>query len=156
MNINVEIKTYLLNASDIEELSNNRLLVVSGNKSIILNDITPELKEKYYDCFSHKFCNDNHESKKYIRIEWTPQEIEYLKSNYNFISLKDLSQELNKSEYQVNLMLNKLSLLEKRSWTKEEVEFLKNNKDKSLTTLANNLKRSIASVKSKKRVLEKN
>lgn len=156
MNINVEIKNYLLNASDIEELSNNRLLIISGNKSIILNDVTPELKEKYYDCFSHQFCDDERKSKKYNKIEWTNQEIEYLKSNYNFTSLKNLSKELDKSEYQINLMLTKLNLLEKRSWTQEELEFLKKNRDKSLTTLANHLKRSVASVKSKKRILENN
>ena len=158
MNINVEIKNYLLNASDIEELSNNRLLIISGNKSIILNDVTPELKEKYYDCFSNQFCvcDEEYKPKKYNKIEWTNQEVEYLKSNYNFISLKELSKELNKSEYQINLMLTKLNLLEKRSWTQEELEFLKKNKDKSLTTLANQLKRSVASVKSKKRILENN
>lgn len=155
MNINVEIKNYLLNASDIEELSNNRLLIISGNKSIILNDVTPELKEKYYDCFSNQFCDDDCKPKKYNKVEWTTHEIEYLKSNYNFISLKELSKELDKSEYQINLMLTKLNLLEKRSWTQEELEFLKNNRDKSLTTLANHLKRSVASVKSKKRFLEK-
>lgn len=156
MNINVEIKNYLLNARDIEELSNNRLLIISDNKSIILNDITQELKEKYYTYFSHQFCGNDHKTKKYSRVEWTLKEIEYLKSNYNFINLKEISKKLNKSEYQVNLMLNKLNLLEKRNWTQEELEFLKNNKDLSLTTLANKLRRSVASVKSKKRALEKN
>lgn len=154
MNINVEIKNYLLTASDIEELSDNRLLIISGNKSIILNDVTPELKEKYYDCFSHQFCDDNPKSKKYNKIQWTTEEIEYLKSNYNFISLKKLSKELDKSEYQINLMLTKLNLLEKRSWTQEELDFLKQNLNKSSISLANQLKRSVASIKSKKRTLK--
>lgn len=154
MNINIEIKNYLLTASDIEELSDNRLLIISGDKSIILNDVTPELKEKYYDCFSHQFCDGNHKSKKYNKIEWTTEEIEYLKSNYNFISLKKLSKELDKSEYQINLMLTKLNLLEKRSWTQEELDFLRQNLTKSTISLANQLKRSVASIKSKKRTLK--
>ncbi|MGL5208415.1 hypothetical protein [Cetobacterium sp.] len=154
MNINIKIKNYLLNASDIEEISDNRLLIVSDNKNIILNDVTPELKEKYYDYFSYQFCDDNSKPKKYNKIEWTIEEIEYLKSNYSFISLKKLGKKLDKSEYQINLMLTKLNLLEKRSWTQKELNFLKQNLNKSSISLANQLKRSVASIKSKKRRLK--
>lgn len=151
----MNIKNYLLNANDIEELSNNRLLIILNDKNIILKDVSPELKEKCYDYFSYKFCSKNYESKKYNKIKWSTQEIEYLKSNYNFISLKELSKKLDKSEYQVNLMLTKLNILKKRNWTQEELEFLKNNSTKSSTFLANYLKRSVASIKSKKRILQK-
>lgn len=155
MNINIEIKNYILNAIDIEELDNDRLLIVSEKKNIILNNVSPELKEKYYDYFSDKFSNKEKKKKSYKKIEWNDFEIEYVKSNIKTLDIKKLSDVLGKSEYQINLLLTKLNIFNKRNWSDNEIEYLKNNINEPSIKLANFLKRSIASIKSKKRILKK-
>lgn len=153
MKINDQIKNYLLNAIDLEEISENRLLIVLENKQVILNDVTPELKKEYYHYFSFKFCKNSNKNS-FNKIVWSSDEIKFLKENFNTNNFSELSKKLKKSEYQINSKLSQLNLLKKRKWTVEEIKFLKENICIPTITLANTLKRSVASIKSKKRSLK--
>lgn len=147
-----KIDDYLLKANDIEKLSNSSILIIIENKSILLKNVTVEFIDKCYERFGEKFKNSNRKSNK--KVIWNEDEIEYLKVNYlNKIKMENIESKINKSSYQVNLMLQKLKLIEKKKWTKSELEFLEINKDKDMIWLANKLKRSYSSVKAKRRII---
>lgn len=149
------IKKYILEADDIEVLSDNKLLIFNKELRILLNNISSEFLSECYEVFGKKF-RQKIRSKKYIKVIWLEEEINYLKKNYRKQKLEDLSKKINKSEYQINLMLSKLGLLKKGEWEKDDLAFLKKNLKESSIWLAGRLERSIFSIKAKKRVIKTN
>lgn len=149
-----DVKTIIFSAKDIETLENGNLLIVLEKRSILFTKINSEIKNKCYEIFYSRFIkNDRESSYSSRKIEWSESEKEYLKKNYLNLNINELEKQLNKSKYQINLKMSELQLLLKREWTKEEIEYLKNNLDRTSTFLAGELKRSVASIKSKKRVI---
>lgn len=144
----------ILNAEDIEVVDNKNLLIVNKEKNILLTGLTLDSIEKCYEIFGNKFRKHKENSRNYPKVLWTYDEIKYLKENYLKEEFDEICLKINKSNYQVNLMLGKLGLITKRGWTEEEVEFLKNNIKNSTVWLAGELKRSVASIKAKKRILK--
>lgn len=147
--MNHEIEKYLKKALDIELVGDNSLFIILKNKKILLKNISSKEIEKCYDIFSERFGS----KKKNKKVFWTSEEITYLKDNYKLLEINELEKKLNKSLYQINLMLIELNMITKKKWTEAELQFLENNLQENSSWLANHLNRSVASVKSKKRVL---
>ncbi|MHA4990495.1 hypothetical protein [Cetobacterium somerae] len=147
------IEKYILEASDLELLSEGRLLITTENRKILLKGISKEKIDEYYEIFGKKFRKNKVKKSKYLRVFWSDDEIRYLKENYLKKDVNEIALVIKKSNYQINLMLGKLKLIVKREWSIEEVEFLKNNIENSTIRLAEELNRSVASIKAKKRLL---
>lgn len=149
------IEKYILEANDLELISEDKLLIVTKEKSILLKGISVELINECYEKFGEKFRKKNKYKKlNYLRICWSNNEIKYLEENYLKKDINEIELVINKSKYQINLMLSKLKLITKREWSKSELEFLKDNIESSTIWLAGELNRSVASIKSKKRVIK--
>lgn len=148
--MNYEIKSYLKKAIDLEVVGDDRLFIILKNKKVLLKNISLKGIEECYEIFSERFSS----SKKNKKVFWTPDEINYLKVNYSLLEINELMKRTNKSLYQINLMLRELDIITKKNWTELELQFLEKNIDKNSSWLANKLSRSVASVKSKKRVLK--
>lgn len=86
-------------------------------------------------------------------ISWSNDEVEFLKKNVNTLSLDELCTQLKKSNYQVESKKIQLKLYPIKPWDCKELEFLKSNLHKSSYYLAEKLNRSIAAIRSKKKVL---
>ena len=86
--------------------------------------------------------------------DWTEEEIEYLKHNFYDIDIDLLSLHLKKSQYQISLKAIEMKLVGAREWSSREVEYLEKNVNLPNYKLAKILKRSLSSVKAKKRVLK--
>lgn len=147
------IEKYILEASDLELLSEGRLLITTEKRKILLKGISKEKIDEYYEIFGKKFRKNRVKKSKYLRVFWSDDEIRYLKENYLKKDVNEIALVIKKSNYQINLMLGKLKLIVKREWSIEEVEFLKNNIENSTIRLAEELNRSVASIKAKKRLL---
>lgn len=148
-----KISKYLLEADDLEMVGNDRLLVITKKEKIVLNGLNLQLIDKCYEIFGKKFRKNDYKKSNCLKVFWSNDEIKYLKENYLKMELEEIGAHINKSNYQINLMLSKLKVIVKREWSKSEIEFLQNNIEKSTIWLAGELKRSVASIKSKKRVL---
>lgn len=149
-----DIEKYILEADDLEMIGENRLLVVTKTQNILLSEISQEEIDQCYEIFSEKFNGKKRRESKYLKVIWSDSEIKYLKESYLKKELEEISTEINKSKYQINLMLGKLKLIVKRDWTQSELDFLKENIERSTIWLAGELNRSVASIKSKKRVMK--
>ena len=147
------IEKYILEANDLELLSEGRLLIVIDKRKILLKGISKDKIDEYYEIFGKKFRKNRQKKSNYLRVFWSDDEVKYLKENYLKKYINEIALVINKSNYQINLMLGKLKLIVKREWSRAEVEFLKNNIENSTVRLAEELKRSVASIKAKKRVL---
>lgn len=147
------IEKYILEANDLELLSEGRLLIVIDKRKILLKGISKDKIDEYYEIFGKKFRKNRQKKSNYLRVFWSDDEVKYLKENYLKKDINEIALVINKSNYQINLMLGKLKLIVKREWSRAEVEFLKNNIENSTVRLAEELKRSVASIKAKKRVL---
>lgn len=147
------IEKYILEASDLELLSEGRLLITTEKRKILLKGISKEKIDEYYEIFGKKFRKNKVKKSKYLRVFWSDDEIRYLKENYLKKDINEIVLVIKKSNYQINLMLGKLKLIVKREWSIAEVEFLKNNIENSTIRLAEELNRSVASIKAKKRLL---
>lgn len=147
------IEKYILEASDLELLSEGRLLITTEKRKILLKGISKEKIDEYYEIFGKKFRKNKVKKSKYLRVFWSDDEIRYLKENYLKKDINEIALVIKKSNYQINLMLGKLKLIVKREWSIAEVEFLKNNIENSTIRLAEELNRSVASIKAKKRLL---
>ncbi|MGL5413960.1 hypothetical protein [Cetobacterium sp.] len=150
--INGYIEKEIFRAKDIELVSENRVLLILDDKKILLTDVSLEMREQIYDRFAQRFFHKRKKSKK--KVEWTSEEIMYLKDNYSKEKIEDISKKLDKSEYQINIMLSELSILKKRNWEEYELEFLEKNLEKQSIWIAGKLNRSISSIKSKKRIIK--
>ena len=61
---------------------------------------------------------------------WTNEELEFVKSNYERLSNKEMAARLGRSKSSIEGILNgrlNITRTETRRWTNEETEFLKNN-----------------------------
>ncbi|MEG0235844.1 MAG: hypothetical protein RR523_04765 [Cetobacterium sp.] len=152
--INKNLTRYILEAYDIEILEKNKLLIITKRKKILLNEVSEEFLEKCYEIFSEKYRKTRKQKTNYSKIFWSDDEIKYLKENYLKEEINKIALKINKSNYQINLMLVKLKLIVKREWSESEIKFLQNNIEDSTVKLAEKLNRSIASIKAKKRILK--
>ncbi|MBC2856948.1 hypothetical protein H3N56_10935 [Cetobacterium sp. 2A] len=118
---------------------------VSKDASVILDKIK-EKSNKQFISFDTK-----RRIKK--KISWSNEDLEFLKENYNKLSLTQLSEILDKSYYQIQHKKISLNLYQVKPWSNHEVSFLKKNINKSLYFLSEELNRSIAAIKAKKRTL---
>lgn len=80
---------------------------------------------------------------------YTQQELEYIKENYNDMTIKELAVKLNKTEGSVNNATRKMGLIKQphRSWTQTEIQYLKDNYiEKTSEEIAQYLNRSVHSI----------
>ncbi|WP_418964084.1 hypothetical protein [Cetobacterium sp.] len=140
----------LLNESvDICCPQNEIRLLYKENQILIIKNVTKEFQRKTLDYFYKRYRIQNNRVKDDI-ITWNEKEIQYLKDNYRW-GVKKLSEILRKSEYQISCMIGKLKLHKKRRWNVSDDEYIKNNYLlKSDLEIANELNRSLASVKSRR------
>ena len=148
------IYNYISEADDIEILEKNRVLLSSKGKRILLNGISAKVLEECYEIFGQKFRKSKYKKSNHLTVFWTSEEIEYLKENYLIKEISEIKRHLDKSSYQINLMLGKLKLIVRRDWLESEEIFFKKNINKSNIWLAEKLNRSVASIKSKKRIIK--
>ena len=89
---------------------------------------------------------------------WINEEIEYLKNNYENLSLKELKNHFNRSENSIKLKAFRLNLTNKYlHWTNKKVEYLKNNyKNENKEELIKNLDHSWFAIQSKASILNLN
>lgn len=149
-----KINSYLLEAEDFEVFKNNTVIIVLENKRVLLTGLNLQFINECYEIFGEKFRKNNCRKKNHLRVSWLEEEIEYLKKNYQNLEVDEIGRKIDKSDYQIIFMLGKLQLITKKEWAKSEIEFLQSNIDKSTIWLAGKLRRSVASIKSKKRILK--
>lgn len=130
-------------------LMNSKIIILKGFSLQIFNELQIIKEKMYVKSYKKKIIN-----KKALVSEWTNEEIKFLEDNFFVESLDNLSNSINKSFYQISLKATELELIKKREWTTEEVKFLKSNLNESNYELAKLLKRSINSIKAKKRVIK--
>ena len=142
----------LKDIQDFEEMPNGKMLILKKNGQRVLIECgTEKFKEKCYEVMG-KLLKIEIRKNKIKKIYWSDEEKEFLKNNSN-LEIKELSEILKKSYYQINYMKGKLNLIDKKNWTDVELEYLEKNINKNNTILAEELNRTIFSVKSKKHVL---
>lgn len=135
---------------DFEEMSNETMLILKRNgQRILVKRISDAFREKCYEVVGSQMVTPRKPIKK---IGWSPKEKQFLREN-STMDIELLSLILKKSYYQINYMKGKLNLVDRKVWTKEELEYLEENFDKSNSVLAEELKRTIFSIKSKKYAL---
>ena len=140
---------------DIKFVQNNIYLFLKNSNIIRLKNSTEIIYKKLkkaiekIDFKESKFQKINKKAD-----EWTTDEIEKLKCNFYKKSLEELSSELNKSQYQISLKVTKLGIVSSKKWNENEIKYLKENLNVSNYELARTLKRSISSIKAKKRILK--
>ncbi|MGL5596459.1 MAG: hypothetical protein ACRDDH_21225, partial [Cetobacterium sp.] len=130
-----------------------------NSKVIILNNsdlATYNLLKKYQneDFLKKNFKKQNIINKKNLWI-WEDEEINYLKKYYFLKTLEEISFEIKKSFYQISLKALELKLVGVKNWENDELEFFEQNIELSNYELGKLLKRSIHSIKAKKRILKK-
>lgn len=123
-------------------------IIILKNIDIYATKLLNEIKE-FFDNESSK----NNNTKDFKQTYWTDNEINFLKENYKKCTSKEIGKLLNKSIYQVEAKKVSLKLYPVKPWSSDELIFLRENKDKSLYELSEELQRTFASIKAKKRVL---
>lgn len=86
------------------------------------------------------------------KINWTKEEIEFLKENRFSMTLEEISKHLNKTFNQTKTKSEKLRLIKNKIqyWTKEEEKYILDNyKNRTTKEIAIDLNRRLGSVKSK-------
>lgn len=141
----------LNDAIDVEELDQNRLLIIKNNEKILLKNISEDIKNLCYEKIGENILGKP--KKKLKKTLWNEKDINFLIQNRT-LDISELSKILGKSKLQINYMMGHLNLFNKRSWSKEELNFLKNHIDLPLLWISETLNRSIASVKAKRRILK--
>lgn len=85
-----------------------------------------------------------------IKIKnYTQEELEYIKENYEYMTAQEFAVELNKSIGSINNATRKMGLIKQphKPWTLDEIEYLKNNYvEKTSEEIGKNLNRSVQSV----------
>lgn len=144
------VNEILSDVMDFEEMANESMLILKKNgQRILVKSISENFREKCYEVVGSRMIIPRKPIKK---IDWTPKEKQFLRDN-PMMEIELLSSILKKSYYQINYMKGKLNLVDRKVWTKEELEYLVENIDKSNSILAEELKRTIFSIKSKKYAL---
>lgn len=151
INFYKKVKVSMIN--DVRFLQENIYIFLNSGETIRLMRGTEEIHRliKKIEELSIKEILSDEKFKDNRKILWTNEEIEFLKKNYKIYSIKELSEILGKSLYQIESKKISLRLYKIKVWEDEEVEFLKKNKEKSLYCLSMKLNRSIAAIKAKKR-----
>ena len=152
-NLKEKIEKYVSEESieDVDFVQNNIYLFLKNSKTVILKngnrnfyeEIKTEIERKYYSKKRKKRVSD-----------WNELQIEYLKQNFINDDMLSLSYYLEKSVYQITIKALELELLPARKWSFEELEYLKENMEQSNVNLAVNMRRSLSSIKAKKRILK--
>lgn len=127
-------------------LMNSRVVILKNSNLETFNIFQKIQKQGYFKKSSYS---------RVIVSEWTNGDIEFLREHFFITSLEYISKKVKKSFYQISLKAMELKLINKREWLDEEIDYLKENINESNYELAKYLKRSIHSIKSKKRVLKK-
>lgn len=127
-------------------LMNSKIVILKNSNLEIFNLFEKIQKQGYFKKSS---------SSRVIVSEWADNEVEFLKEHFFIDSLEYISEKVKKSFYQISLKAMELKLINKREWIDEEINYLRENMDESNYELARQLKRSLHSIKSKKRVLKK-
>ena len=141
----------LNDAIDVEELDQNRLLIIKSDEKILLKNISEDIKNLCYEKIGENILGK--QKKNIKKTLWNENDINFLIQNRT-LDISELSKKLGKSKFQINYMMGHLNLFNKRSWSKEELNFLKNHIDLPLLWISETLNRSIASVKAKRRILK--
>lgn len=141
----------LNDAIDVEELDQNRLLIIKSDEKILLKNISEDIKNLCYEKIGENILGK--QKKNIKKTLWNEKDINFLIQNRT-LDISELSKKLGKSKFQINYMMGHLNLFNKRSWSKEELNFLKNHIDLPLLWISETLNRSIASVKAKRRILK--
>lgn len=141
---------------DISFMQNTIYLSLQNSKMVLLRNSTEELFKELKNNIEKSFLLRERIKKTSKRkaSDWTEEEIEYLKHNFYGIDIDSLSLHLKKSQYQISLKAIEMKLVGAREWSSREVEYLRKNLDLPNYKLAKILKRSLSSVKAKKRVLK--
>lgn len=141
---------------DIKLMQNKLYITLFNSKVIILKnpsvDIYNSLKifqENNYPIESKR------EYKKYSISIWSEKEDKNLIKNYYHKSLKELSEDLKKSYHQISMRVIKLKLVSTRPWTIDELELLEDNMEVSNHELGKFFRRTVHSIKSKKRAIKR-
>ena len=142
--------------TDIKFIQRNIYLFLRNSKIILLKNSTEIIYKNLKETIEKEMIPKEYEQKiiKKKADEWTEEELWYLKHNFYKIELESLSIKLNKSQYQISLKVIELGMVSSGNWDDDEVKYLKENQDVSNYELAKTLKRSISSIKAKKRVLK--
>ncbi|MGL4935581.1 MAG: hypothetical protein ACRC51_08890 [Cetobacterium sp.] len=145
---------------DIVSLQDKAYISLESGYMIILNNVTSDLKknlEKIKNLSQESFIEKSFKTKRIRKtITWSDEEIEYLKSNHEKVSSEELSSILDKSIYQIEAKKMTLRLYTVKPWTDSDLEYLRENIKKTLYELSEDLNRSIASIKAKKRSIFRN
>lgn len=144
---------------NLKFLQNKTYIFLMNSNVIVLNNSTKKIYEMFKKIkkeMSYEIQKCNYKKNKRLILEWTELEKEYLRKNYFKNPLSNLETVLGKSYYQISLKAIELGLVSNREWEDEEKKFLKENFEMSNYELAQILKRTIHSIKAKKRVLSNN
>ncbi|MGL5277749.1 MAG: hypothetical protein ACRC8M_01530 [Cetobacterium sp.] len=148
--------------TDVSFMQNKLFITLLNSKMIILKnsdlDVFHLLKKYQNEDYLKKYesnVNRKRIKRKGCISEWTEENIEYLKKYYYSKSLDEVSKHIEKSFYQISLKVIELELVNNKSWTEDDLEFLQKNIMMSNHELGKILKRTMYSIKSKKKVLKK-
>lgn len=138
---------------DLRYIQNRVYIFLMNSKIIILKNSNLETFNIFKKIQKQEYFKKP-KSSRVIVSNWTDEEINFLKEHFFIDSLEYISEKVNKSFYQISLKAMDLKLINKREWLDEEIDYLKQNINESNYELAKQLKRSLHSIKSKKRVLK--
>lgn len=107
-----------------------------------------EIKSDYPRTISSitNMANKLNLSKKINQSKWSVLELDYLKNHYSIKTYQELAKDLNRSVFSVANAFNRyfpelVKFRNKDVFTYDEIQFLKDNKEKSISSLANYLSR---------------
>lgn len=139
---------------DLRYIQNRVYVFLMNSKVIVLKNSDLETFNIFKKIQKQEYFKKSKLSR-VIVSNWTDEEVEFLKEHFFIDSLEYISEKTNKSFYQISLKAMDLKLIKKREWLDEEIDYLKENITESNYELAKQLKRSLYSIKSKKRVLNR-
>lgn len=138
---------------DLRYIQNRVYIFLMNSKIVILKNSNLEIFNLFEKIQKRGYFKKSSSSRDLVS-EWADNEIEFLKEHFFTDSIEDISEKVKKSFYQISLKAMELKLINKRVWIDEEIDYLRENIDESNYELARQLKRSLHSIKSKKRVLK--
>lgn len=140
---------------DLRYLQKRVYVFLMNSKVIILKNSNLETFNIFEKIQKQGYFKKSKSSKVIVSI-WTDEEVEFLEKNFFVNSLEYISKNVNKSFYQISLKAMDLKLINRREWLDEEINYLRENLNESNYELARYLKRSLHSIKSKKRIILRN
>ncbi|MGL5639038.1 MAG: hypothetical protein ACRCW7_06820 [Cetobacterium sp.] len=141
---------------DIKLMQNNLYITMFNSKMIVLKNSTIDLYNLLKNFQENNYpIKSKREYKKDSVSIWSKEEEENLIKNYYHKSLEELSKDLKKSYYQISMRVIKLKLVNTRPWTIDELELLEDNMEASNHELGKFFRRTVHSIKSKKRAIKR-